>query len=525
MTAFRGAVLKPRGHAGRSDGLRTLICNVMLADGAGGDPFPGGVLVEDGRIADVGNVAPDADCETVDCGWRGILAPGFIDAHGHSDLSAAASPACFGKISQCFTTEISGNCGLSPFPLTEFNRTHLSDLYRRYAVALNWTDLAGYREELRRRRVTMKLEPLCGHNTLRAAAAGYRQVRLSPEQLALMVRLLEETLEQGALGLSSGLLYTPGCYSDQEELTELLRVVSRHGGMYAVHLRSEGAQLIEALRETLDAVRASGVRRVQISHFKTAGQPNWAKLDEALALMECARGEGIQVCCDRYPYVESMTQLSVVAPHPWDTWDDSSLSLWLADRRNGEEFIAALRGQGRGWARVRLVSTSAASYRRFAGAPVAEIAARLRKEPERVVLELLRDDAAGSAASFCGMSEDNLERILSLPECCCGSDESARPADYSLGVSHPRGFGSAPEFFRRLTARGLTVGGAIRRLTGLPAEIFGLKDRGFLRRGLAADLAWIDPEKFRGGADFATPHKAADGVLGVWVDGRLVYGG
>ncbi len=505
--------------------MRTLICHVLLADGTGRTPEPGAVLLEDGLIAEVGHPAAGADCEVVDCGGRGMLAPGFIDAHGHSDLSGAASPACFGKISQGFTTEISGNCGLSPFPLTECNRAHLNDLYRQYGIALDWTDLNGYRNLLQRRGVKMKLESLCGHNTLRAAVAGYAQKRLSVGQLAEMGRLLEEMMGQGALGLSSGLLYTPGCFADREELVALLRVVARRDGVYATHLRSEGAQLLEALAETLDAARAAGVRRVQISHFKTAGPSNWSKLDAALELMEQARHDGIQVGCDRYPYVESLTQLSVVAPAPWETWDDTTLSRWLADRRNEAAFRTALTARKRDWSQVRLASTGVSACRRFAGMPFTEIAAVRGDDPEAVVVDLLREDAAGTMAAFRGMSEENLMRILALPECCCGSDESARPVDDSIGLSHPRGFGSVPEFFRRLTAAGMPVGEVIRKLTGLPAARFGLRDRGLLRRGMAADLVWLDPERFRSGADFRNPHRPAEGVLGVWIDGCRVYGG
>ena len=481
--------------------------------------------MEDGLIAEVGQPPAGGDCEVVDCGGRGMLTPGFIDAHGHSDLSAAASPACFGKISQGFTTEISGNCGLSPFPLTECNREHLNDLYRQYGIALDWTDWNGYRRFLKSRGVQMKLEPLCGHNTLRAAVAGYAQQRLSSGQLEEMVRLLEEMMGQGARGLSSGLLYTPGCFSDREELIALLKVVARHGGVYATHLRSEGAQLLEALQETFDVARAAGVQQVQISHFKTAGSSNWSKLEPALELMEQARRDGIQVGCDRYPYVESLTQLSVAAPEPWGSWDDTTLSRWLADRRHETEFLAALEAGKRDWSQVRLASTGVTAYRQFTGMSFTEIAAIRGHEPERAVLELLREDAVGTMAAFRGMSEANLTRILALPECCCGSDESARPLDNSIGLSHPRGFGAAPEFFRRLTTEGMPVGEVVRKLTGLPATKFNLRDRGFLRRGLAADLVWVEPEMFRSRADFHHPHQPATGVLGVWIDGQRIYGG
>ncbi|MBQ6353276.1 MAG: amidohydrolase family protein, partial [Lentisphaeria bacterium] len=285
--------------------------NIWVAEGTEKAPFRATVLTDGGSIAAVARekVAGISSADTID-GRGMILAPGFVDAHGHSDLSLLAAPEGYSKVTQGVTTEIAGNCGLSAYPLTELNREHLEHLYANYAQELDWNDYPSYRERLHAKRPALRLACLCGHNTLRAAVAGYDNSHLTEKQLAAMEQLLAAALDAGAKGLSTGLLYVPGKFADRHELVRLLRVVAAHGGVYATHLRSEGNTLLEALAETLECAREAGVAKVQISHFKTAGRANWSKLGSAIRLIEDARRSGVAVTVDRYPYVESMTQLS-----------------------------------------------------------------------------------------------------------------------------------------------------------------------------------------------------------------------
>ncbi len=503
-----------------------LFRNLWLADGTGAELRRAAVLVRAGMVEAVepeilGSAAAE---EHHDLGGR-ILAPGFLDAHGHSDLSILASPEGFGRISQGVTGEIVGNCGLSAFPLTGENRGHLTELYRNYGIELDWEDFAGWQKALNARDVRLRMHALCGHNTLRAAVAGYEKKELSGTEFDRMQTLLETVLQQGASGLSTGLLYVPGKFADRDELLFLMKLLARSGSLYATHLRSEGRELIESLEETIELARSAGLRRVHISHFKTAGRANWHKLDRALALLEAARAEGMELTIDRYPYTESMTQLSTILPGEWEDLDDETIERRLADPATAEALEHAL-AEARpadSWKTVRLVGTSAPGMAEFCGETFDRIAARCKLPPAAVAVRLLSADAAGTTAGFRGMSEENLRRIIALDYCACGSDENARPADGSLGSCHPRAFGSLPHFLRLRLDASSSIEAAVRQVTGLPAGIFRLADAGTIAPGKPADLAAFDPETIDGTADFLHPHTPASGILFTLIGGEFVY--
>ena len=496
--------------------------NIWVADGSGREPFRASVLADGAIIAAVSRdkFAGFSAADTID--GRGlVLAPGFIDAHGHSDLSLLAYPEAISKVTQGITTEVAGNCGLSAFPLTKLNREHLEKLYANYGEILDWTDYPSYRERLRERRPTMRLACLCGHNTLRAAVAGYETKQLSARQIAEMETLLAAALDTGAKGLSTGLLYVPGKFAQQDELIRLLRVVSAHNGVYATHLRSEGDGLLEALAETLECACAAGVKKVQISHLKTAGKSNWSKLDSALRLIENARRSGISVTVDRYPYVESMTQLSVILPPPWDDMDDVEIQRRLQSPENRRQLTEELRKNRpyEYWGQVRLAASAVPRYCGLCGKTLPELGG----DPPETVVEILAADAASACGAFHGMSESNLARILDLDYCMPGSDGNALPADSTGGTTHPRAFGAIAKFLRsRLDASG-SIGDAVRRATSLPAGVFGLTDRGAVTAGYAADLVLFDPESINSAADFRTPNTPATGIAMTVTGGRIVF--
>lgn len=494
---------------------------VTIFDGRGSRPVTGDLLTRGDRIAAIGDMPPPPGAVRID-GRNLALMPGFIDAHGHSDLSLAAAPEGFSKISQGITCEISGNCGLSPFPLTEHNRPHLTELYRQYRVPLTWSGLTEYRQMLTARGAVLPLLPLCGHNTLRAAVAGYERARLLPEERHQMRRLLEACLDEGAPGVSFGLLYVPGCFAGPDEWQELMQVAARYDRIAAFHLRSEGNELLEALGETIAAARAAGLTRLHISHLKTAGKDNWHKWDAVQEMIGCARRDGMRISCDRYPYCTSATQFSVIAPGRFRQMDDSQLAAVLQDGAARRELIDGLMASGRDWQGTILASTADPEWRQYSGRTIADIAAERQQHPAVTAAGILQADPLSATGAFCGMSPANLRRILALPYCCCGSDESARPADESIGRSHPRGFGSMPRFFRMMLADGFAMEEAVYRMTGLPAAIFQLADRGELAVGKRADLVLLDTGAFDSPATFAAPHLAATGVAGVWIGGRRV---
>ncbi len=428
--------------------------------------------------------------------------PPFIDAHGHSDIAALAAPDCASKHAQGFGTEICGNCGLSAFPLTEKNRPHLQELYRQYNVSLDWNTGDEYRERLKKADVRLRLVSFCGHNTLHAAVAGYAERALDAGERRKACSLLRDELDAGALGLSLGLLYVPGIFADNQELEELFCATAAAEKIVSVHLRSEGARLLESLREILGLAERSNLGKLQISHFKTAGRPNWGKLDEAFDLLDAARETGLEINFDRYPYLESMTQLSIVAP---EDQDDEALEKYLRDEKNFAVFCDALQASGRDWSAVRLVSGGGPEFAGFRGWKLEEIARRRGTSPHRLAAEMLRNDAIGATAAFAGMCAENLHRILRDPHCMLGTDEGIKPVSGVFGWSHPRGFGSAPEFIRLLEELSVPRAEIVRRLTELPQTFFGLEPDP--RR-----IRWSAP---RSDADFANPHRLAEGVC--WV--------
>ncbi|MDD5697054.1 MAG: amidohydrolase family protein [Victivallaceae bacterium] len=506
--------------------MKLVIKNALIYDGGGSRPFSGTVVCVDGIIKLVagGSLAVPAG-QVYDA--RGLaLTPGFIDAHSHSDISILAAPEAAGKISQGITTEIIGNCGLSVYPVTKHNREHLQEFYRSYNVEISWTDLNGYRAELARRRPAADIVPLSGHNTLRAALCGYGKHRLSNGELRQLQALLAADFDQGAAGLSTGLLYVPGKFADFSELSGLLTTVARYDRVYTTHLRSEGNLLLESVNETLAAARQAGLKRVHLSHLKVAGAANWHKIDELLILLEAAQNAGFELTADRYPYTESLTQLSTMLPEPYSDLDDLTLTKTLqndSDFARVETVLKALPAER--WQTVRLVAAAGHEYERFYGQSLAAAAAALNQHPATLSAEILRAGAAGAAAAFQGMNEANLRRLIRLDTVACGTDESARPADYSLGRSHPRGFGSTARFCNILREEGLPPEQIIRRLTSLPAQIFRLPGKGRIKAGYAADLVLLDPDEFSDTATFAAPHQLTRGIRRVWRRGELIYSG
>ena len=500
-----------------------LIKNALVVDGTGSPGKVEDIMVEGERINAAGQrLHGGRGVEVIDAAGL-VLCPGFIDAHSHSDISILAAPDAAGKITQGVTTEIIGNCGLSAFPVNTNNRAHLEELYRNYGIKICWNSLREYITEINRRKPAVNIMALCGHNTLRAAAAGYEQRELSGSQQTAMLELLDDSLQQGAAGFSSGLLYVPGKFSDAEELRLLLAILAGFERPYTTHLRSEGNLLLEAIAEAVRSCAAAEQRKLHISHLKVAGEKNWNKLDAALNAINQAATGGVNVTADCYPYIESMTQLSIILPEPYDNMDDVTFHKFIAAEQN----FAAVRARlaeypPRRWQTVRLVNTSTPGMSDFTGLAFEQIAAQLQTPPEQICTEILRADATGAMAAFQGMSPENVKRIAALPFSVCGTDESARPVDYSLGRSHPRGFGSFPVFFELLKDT-LPLEQIIRKCTSLPAMIFNISERGRIAPGAYADLTLFDPQQFRSSASFADPHLPAQGVRAVWVNGCLAY--
>jgi N-acyl-D-amino-acid deacylase len=501
------------------------ILHTVLFDGTGADPVRADLGVRGDAIAAVGDLKAAEARRTLDLSAvpGAFTAPGFIDAHSHSDAFLLIEPAAPSKLTQGITTEVVGNCGASAAPISGPADLPSDWADKEYPAA--WRSVAEFRALLETVRPAPNVVLLAGHNTLRRQVVGYAHRAAAPEELARMQRLLAQALDEGARGFSTGLIYPPGTAATREELVALARTAAAAGGVYASHMRNEGARLIEAIDEALAIGRAAGVR-VQVSHLKTAGRANWGLVDDALARLRAARAAGEPVAADRYPYTCGATELDVVLPE-WaaDGGREATLRRLAdpADRARIARDLRAARPE-RDWDGVRIGSTVHPDNARFRGMPLPLAAARLGLDCVDTVLHFAESDALRTGAFFAGMSEDNMRRILSEPYVMLGTDASLRAPEGPLShdYPHPRAYGAFPRFLRMvIEERFLPLKDAIHKLTALPAAQFGLADRGTLAAGRKADLVVCDPVALRDTAGYGNPHSFSKGVLHVIVNGVL----
>ena len=428
--------------------IRYLIENGTVFDGSGAGPREMNVGINDDRIVYAGVERIDAE-RTINA--RGlIVAPGFIDTHAHSEFTVLADGRAEGKLSQGVTTEINGNCGLSAAPL------YGEALVRREAdmdelgITERWSTFGEYFALLRKKGIAINFATLCGHGNIRASVIGYKDSAAGGGDMAEMKRLLSDAVRTGAKGLSTGLIYPPGIYSATSELTSLAGVLPYHG-VYASHMRSEGDALIESILEILEIGRGVGAP-VHISHLKTAGERNWWKIDDALQLIETARIAGINITCDRYPYIAAATDLDTILPSwVYEGGIEDELGR-LKDPETAARIKSDLsRKDNNYWKGVYISSVANPENRWMEGENIFDVASKTGRNTVDALLDLIIRERARTGAIFFSMSEDNLRRFLSLPYLMIGSDSSVR--SYSgatcVGKPHPRGFGSFPRFIGR----------------------------------------------------------------------------
>ncbi|MDD5708567.1 MAG: D-aminoacylase [Kiritimatiellae bacterium] len=515
-----------------------LLRHGLVVDGGGGPARQADVAVADGRIEAIETLPPTmAARHELDASGL-IVCPGFIDVHSHSDAYLLVEPDAPSKIRQGITTEVVGQCGCSAAPLLGEARhpadwqSVLADLGLAADDGQNhgWVSVAAYREMLERAGHAPNVVCLVGHNTLRAGVVGYAGRPAAEVEVTIMARRLEQALDEGASGLSTGLIYVPGRYAESGEVLALAEVTAHGGGLYTTHMRSEGDRLLEALEEVLGVARHTGMR-VQISHLKTSGKANWHKLDAALETVETARAAGLPVHADRYPYIASGTDLDVLLPGWAAAGGHEAVLARLGDERVAARIaaeIADTREPGH-WDGVVVGATAHRDTFRFRGQSLAAVAAQLNCAPVEAALQLLRLDELRTGAFFFGMSEANMRRIYARPWVMVGSDASIRATTGPLSgdFPHPRAYGAFARFLRMALdgSLGLTLEETVRRMTSLPAASFGLSGRGRLERGAWADLAVIDPRTIRDRATFAAPHQYAAGVRWTIVNGQIAYDG
>ena len=510
-----------------------LIRGGTIVDGSLSEPFIGDVLIEGDKITAIWKAGiparaphcPVAPSTVIDATGR-LVCPGFIDAHTHSDAYLVIEPDAPSKISQGITTEINGQCGGSVAP--RYGEARLSsDWASLLGDKLTWHSLGEYRTVLEDARPAVNTVQFIGHNTLRSSVVGYAGRAATADEQAKMEYLLDEALDEGGWGLTTGLIYQPGKYSTPEEVTRLARVAARRGGIYATHMRSEGDHILEAIDEVIDLARATGIK-AEISHLKTSGKNNWDKLTQVLEKIEGAMAEGLLLGSDRYPYCASGTDLDVVFPD-WAGEGAAKAEIErLKDPVIRQKIIDEIDAQPRDWSTVMIGGTWHPATKQFSGRLVSDLVGadpRAARTPGDLICHILSLDLCRTGAFFFVMSESNLDKILARPWIVPGSDASLRAPWGPLGLDHPhpRAYATMPEFLRRAKGTGTSVPEAIRRMTALPAERFGIRNRGLIKEGDFADVLVIDEKNFAAHATYSNPHQFTTGVDYAFVNGVLTW--
>jgi N-acyl-D-aspartate/D-glutamate deacylase len=500
-------------------------------DGSGSAPYITDVAVADGRVVAIGDLSDRDAHERVPCDGL-ALAPGFIDVHSHSDELWLVDPRCEGKIRQGVTTEIAGNCGTSVAPLCGSALGAKRRAAADYRLDVQWTTFDAFFTLVEREAPALNVASLVGLGTTRLCVAGPAARRLEREELVAQNRLIRGAIEEGALGVSSGLIYEPGRYADLPELVACASAARESGApLYASHVRDEGDELEDAIAEAIAVGEGAGVA-VQCSHHKAAGKRNWGKVHRTLARIDRARARGIDVACDAYPYVASWTELATILPPPVRNGGDAAALSRLQDP--DQALAAAIAMEiardpklgGDGWDTILVTDAGSGRNADVAGMRLDAIARLWRTTPPRAAIRLLVEEEMRVECAFFSMSEDDVATVFSARFCCVGSDASARAFDgiTARGVPHPRTYGTFPRVFGRYVRqrRVFDTAEAVRRMTSLPAALFGLHERGTIARGMHADLVVFDEERVVDRATYEHPFAPPDGIRDVYVNGRAV---
>jgi len=468
-----------------------VIRNARIVDGTGAPARAGDVAVEGGRVVRVGDVAGAARRE-IDAGGK-VLAPGFVDTHAHDDGALLRYPGMEFKLAQGVTTTIVGNCGFSVAPATrEAGRMVTESAILNVGDApVTWTDLAGYAEAVNARRPAVNALALVGHNTLRYAAFGNERRAPTAAEQARMRGWVEEGMAQGACGLSTGLIYEPGRWCETEELIDLCRPVAAHGGVYATHMRNEGEQLLDSVEEALRIGREAGCA-IHISHHKASTRAAWGLVSKSLARVdEAAKAQAVTL--DVYPYTAGSTRL------------DALFRLGRMTRDYAEA--------------VRLATVP--GHPEWEGRTVAQVADLLDLPVDQATARILEGPGRETVCIHFSMDEGDVEANLRHPLVMIGSDG----LPVMEGLPHPRLFGTFPRVLGTYVRdRGvLSLEEAVRRMTSLPARVFGLAGRGVIAEGTWADLVLFDPATVRDTATYDDPKREPEGIALVIVNGQITY--
>lgn len=509
-----------------------LLENARIVDGTGAPWFRGAVAIDNDRITAIHRGQSDITAtERVDVDGN-VVAPGFIDTHSHSDLRLFNDPGLAPKVRQGITTEIFGQDGFSMAPMyrdagSQEWEDHLSGLNGRLNGDWPWTSMGEYLDAIDANGIALNVATLVGHGTVRYNVLGMTDTAPTAAELDEMTGLLTEALEDGAIGLSTGLVYTPCIYSDTEELQALAAELARFGRPFVAHIRSERARIWEALDEFITIGATAGIP-LHLSHFKLGGTPQHGLVDQAIGRIEAARARGIDFTADQYPYTAGSTTLSYVLP-PWVHADGPEQTLAYL---SGPDARARIRaditddrlpdwenpGAASGWENIVVTSVATEENTALEGMSIAEIAAARDTGPVRAVMDLLAEEDIEVGIINHFLDEADVRTILEYDRVNVATD------GLFGGKPHPRVYGTYPRILETYVRNEnvLTLEEAIRKMTSLPARAMGLVQKGIIRPGMDADLVVFDPDRVGTTATFDDPKQYPSGIPHVIVAGEFV---
>lgn len=490
----------------------------LIVDGTGKKPYSANLCIRDGKIAAITQESVEGK-ETFDVSGL-TVAPGFIDMHTHSDSSPITAKLPESSLNQGITTQVIGNCGTAQYPALPHAPEGFNPFCHYKLGIAGYPNLNAYCQTAAKNALYGNFAPLVGHCPLRASVIGDEDRAPTDEELQRLCDLLEQDLKNGAYGMSLGLIYPPSSFAAFEELVALAKVIAKYDGILSVHMRNEGPRIFEAVTEVLEIAKQSGVH-LQISHLKLMGKPQWGKAQQLTDMIEKAQSEGVKVTCDQYPFPASSTSMTALVPR-WAANGGIPALLKRVEAREGTILAdIAKEMNNRGGADCVLI-ISAKNHPEYASKYVSDVAREFNISPEEAVRKVLLDSAAKCSCIYFSINEEDIHHIMRKPWVCVGSDGS----DHLYGKNptlHPRNFATFPQYFQTVREHNLLpLEAMVRKATGLPAQILGMKDRGTLEIGKWADIAIFDAENFSSCSTFLKPDVQPNGMQHVLVAGQFV---
>ena len=516
--------------------LDIIIKNGTIADGTGEPLYKSDIGIKEGKIVEIYN-SLEYEAERIIEAENHIVCPGFINVHSHFDDILLIFPKARSNIRQGITTLIVGNCGLGHAPIHP-KRKHLIEEELSQSVRahlqLNYETFEDYLIKVEKIRCPVNLAFLIGYSIIRKTAGpAYENRPPSKDEVKLMKKLLREGMQAGAFGMSTGLIYAPQSFTSTSEIIELAKVIGEYGGIYASHIRNEGEYVLQAIAECIEIVEKSGCKG-HISHHKVAGKKNWGKSIQTLSLIEEANTRGIDITFDSYPYNRGASYLSATLP-PWvhEGGLDQILTR-LKDEKTRlkikNEIIHGIEGWENwislnGFNKLFISSVKSDKWKKYEGFSIADVAGKSgEKDDWDVFFEILIDSNTNVDITIESMDEEDIRRIMTSPYQMFGTDCCAIPPSEEFGKEHPRGFGTYPRILGKYVREEklLSLEDAIRRMTSFPAQKFGLKERGLIKKNKWADIVIFDPKTVKDKATYENPYQYPEGIPYVIVNGMVV---